>query len=504
MKKYLMGIDNGGTFVKTGIFDLEGNQIALASISIPIITPKSGYTERDLKVTWNANQECIRIAINDSGIDPTEIVGISLSGHGKGLYMIGYENNPYIYNGVLSTDTRAWEYIKKWYDNKTNQLVFDKTYQDIMVMQPVALLAWFQDHQPEVLKNCQWIVSAKDYIRYKLTGEVYAEYTDSSGSNLINMNTKSYDIELLKLFGLEKLMDKLPPLKYSAEICGYTTKETFNSTGLPEGIPVAGGMFDIDACGIAVGLVNEDELCMIAGTWSINEYISKTPIKDKSVALNSLFCIPNYYLIEESSPTSAGNLEWFIQNFFKKELEQLKNNSIYPTINHLVRSVEQDKSNIVFLPFLNGSNEDALAKGTFVGITGFHTIAHMVKAVYEGIVFSHITHVKKLLKNRKIPKSIRLAGGAARSEEWVQIFADALQIPIDIIADKELGCQGAAIVAGIAIGIYKDYQDAAQKTVKISKTIYPNIDLKEYYEQKYQIYCKVVEALNPIWKYFEH
>ena len=85
------------------------------------------------------------------------------------------------------------------------------------------------------------------------------------------------------------------------------------------------GMFDVDACGIASGLVNENHICMIAGTWSINEFISKKPIIDGSVALNSMFCIPGYFLIEESSPTSAGNMEWFIHNLMgyeKKEAEE--------------------------------------------------------------------------------------------------------------------------------------------------------------------------------------
>ncbi|MGL5955010.1 MAG: FGGY-family carbohydrate kinase [Brevinema sp.] len=500
MNKYLVGIDNGGTLVKTGIFDLKGNQISVASASIPTISLFPGYAERNLDAVWNANKQCIKQAIIDSGISPTDIIGISLSGHGKGLYMIGDK----ITNGIMSTDARAWEYIKKWYDTKINEEVFKKTYQDIMVMQPVTLLAWYKDHQPEIFHNCQWIFSAKDYIRYRLTDEIYAEYTDASGSNLINMNTKSYDIELLKLFGLESIINKLPPLKYSAEICGHITEKVSKDTGLPKGTPVAGGMFDIDACGIAVGLVNEKELCMIAGTWSINEYISKDPVHDRSVALNSLFCIPNYYLIEESSPTSAGNLEWFVQTFFKKELEDLKGKSIYPIINELVASVEGDKNDIIFLPFLNGSNDDVLAKGTFIGLTGYNNIAHVLTAVYEGIVFSHMMHVHKLLKNRSNPTSIRLAGGAARSEIWVQMFANALQIPIDIIADKELGCQGAAMVAGIAVGAYSSYEDAAQQTVHISNTIYPNPAKQDYYAQKYQVYLAVLEGLRPVWKHFEN
>ena len=108
-------------------------------------------------------------------------------------------------------------------------------------------------------------------------------------------------------------------MKESADICGYITKEAADLTGLIEGTPVAAGMFDVNACGIASGLDREEKLCMIAGTWSINEFICKHPIINGTVSLNSMFCIPGYYLVEESSPTSAGNMEWFIRNLMSYE-----------------------------------------------------------------------------------------------------------------------------------------------------------------------------------------
>ena len=159
---------------------------------------------------------------------------------------------------------------------------------------------------------------------------------------------------------------------------------------------------------------------------------------------------------------------------------------------------------MIFLPFLNGSNENPLAKGTFVGLTAFHNKKYMLRAVYEGIVFSHLTHVKKLLRNREKPASIRLSGGAANSPVWVQIFADALQIPVDTIGDKELGAQGAAIAAGIAAGIYQDYAEAVQRTVQITGTVYPRPAYKEVYEEKYATYRRVVDSLNDAWDRFEN
>ncbi len=156
-------------------------------------------------------------------------------------------------------------------------------------------------------------------------------------------------------------------------------------------------------------------MCMVAGTWSINEFISKAPVLNGTVDLNSMFCIPGYYLIEESSPTSAGNMEWFIRNLMSYERAEAKasGGSVYDLTNEWVASIEPQDNNVIFLPFLNGSNEDALAKGTFIGLTAYHNKKHMLRAVYEGIVFSHLTHVKKLLRNREKPASIRLSGGAS-------------------------------------------------------------------------------------------
>ena len=503
--RYLLGIDNGGTFSKAAIFDEDGRQISVASVPTVTLTPKPGYTEKDLYELWDVNAQAIRNAIEKSGVDPADIAGISFSGAGKGLYMIGHDGKP-AYNGIMSTDTRAWAQIEQWYSDGTNKKVYEKTFQEILAVQPVALLKWFKENEPEVLERTKYIFAVKDYIRYCLTGEAYSEYTDCSGGNLVNMVTGKHDKELMALFGLEECYEKLPPLKYSAELCGTVTEEAAAKTGLLAGTPVAAGMFDVNACGIASGLSDEEQMCMIAGTWSINEFIGRKPITNGTVALNSMFCMPGYFLIEESSPTSAGNMEWFIRNLmnYEKEEAKAKGGSVYDITNEWVASIEPQDSQVIFLHFLNGSIEDALAKATFVGLTAFHNKKHMLRAVYEGIVFSHVTHVKKLLRNREVPKSIRLSGGAANSDVWVQIFADALQIPIDVIADKELGAQGAAMAAGIAAGVYKDYQEAISRTVTITKTIQPRPEYKEIYEEKYAAYRAVIDGLSSAWSHFKN
>ncbi len=166
----------------------------------------------------------------------------------------------------------------------------------------------------------------------------------------------------------------------------------------------------------------------------------------------------------------------------------------------MVGSVKPEESNIVFMPFLFGSNESPIARASFVGLNSYHSRAHILSSVYEGIVFSHKTHVDKLLKNNKEAKVIRLAGGAAKSKVWVQMFADILGLPIEVIDVNELGALGCAMSAAIAAGEFAGYEDAAKKMVKVKHRVEPNAARSEIYNKKYMNYRKVVDALNEVWE----
>lgn len=501
MAKYLVGIDNGGTMSKAAIYDLNGREIAVSSYKTEMIMSKPGFTERCMTEMWQANVNAIKDVIEESKVDVHDIVGVATTGHGNGMYMIDESGRP-SYNGIISTDSRAKAYVEKWYSNGVFEKVLPKTMQSIWAGQPVALLAWFRDNMPEVLDKTKWIFMCKDYIRFCLTGKVYAEITDMSGTNLMNVRDVKYDKNLLKEFGLEEVLEKLPPIKYSSEICGYITKEVAKLTGLVEGTPVAGGLFDIDSSAIATGITTEDKLCVVAGTWSINEYISKKPVVSKKLFMTSLYCMEGYWLTTEASPTSASNLEWFVTQFLGEEKIKGKteNKSVFDYANEFVKSVKPEDTTIIFLPFLYGTNVDANAKACFIGLSGWHKKAHVLRAIYEGVVFCHKAHIDKLLQFRETPKAIRIAGGAAKSKEWVQIFADVLQIPIEVTTSTELGALGAAICAGIATKKFTSFESASNAMVNVAYTCMPNPDLKGIYDKKYNIYTETIQALTPVYK----
>ncbi len=499
--KYYLGLDNGGTTTKAALYDSRGKELAVASVSTAMITPRPGFVERDMEEMWLANCRVIRGVLEKSGVSPEKIAGVGICGHGKGLYLWGKDDKP-LGNGIISTDNRAYAYPAKWKENGVEEVVFRLSCQHIMACQPVSLLAWIRDQEPQRYRDIRWVFACKDYVRFRLTGEAKAELTDYSGANLVNLHTREYDPELLKRFGLEDLMEALPPLCKAAEICGTVSREAAAQCGLLPGTPVIGGMFDIDACALAVGVTDEENICMIAGTWSINEYIRPQPVLDGKVLMNSLFCLPEYYLIEESSPTSAGNNEWFIQQLLPEVVAQAREagGSVYDTLNRWVEEISPEEFVPVFLPFIMASNVHPNAKGTFVGITTNHTRKHLLRSVYEGIAFCHRYHLEKLLATRDIPpKAIRLAGGAARSRVWTQMFADVMNLPVETVNVNETGALGCAIAAAAATGAYASLAEAAQSMCDLSAPVYPRAEKRAVYDKKYALYCKAIRCLDPLW-----
>lgn len=501
MKEYVMGVDHGGTSSKAVLFDLNGVEIASASRKVEMQMPRPGFTERDMEQLWHANCEAIRECIDRAGIAPRQIMGVSLSGHGKGLYLWGKDDRP-ARPGIVSTDSRAHGIVERWQADGVAHRAFALACQNILASQPAALLRWLMENEPESIERCRYIFGVKDYIRYRMTGEAAAEITDISGSGLVNLRTAQYDSELLRLFGLETLTDKLPPLVASTEFCGVVGQTCSELTGLPTGTPVAAGLFDIDACAIGMNLCDESRLAVIAGTWAINEYIARSPVIDGSVKMNSLYCLPGYYLAEECSPTSSSNYDWVV-HALALEAARAEEQDPFAWANAQVAQISPDSSELLFLPYLHGGCDDARTRGAFVGLEAWHTRAHMLRAVCEGVVLGHRLQVERLQKSRTVPAvAIRLAGGVVRAPEWVQMFADVLGLPVETIDAGELGALGAAMTAAVAARRYGNLTEAAHAMVRVGRVYTPNGAWQTAYARKYRRFVEAeaaVTALHKLW-----
>ncbi len=500
MPTYLLGVDNGCTVAKAALFTTDGTEVAVASRKSKMLDTHPGWAEFDAQRIWLNAAEAIREVLEASHINPADVACVACTGHGNGLYLVDADGRP-VRNAIGSADARARAYIEQWGSDGTLDRIRPKTMQGIWPAQPNALLRWLRDHEPETLQRARWVLMCKDYVRAQLTGEIFMELTDMSGTSLMNVGTGQYDDEVLDAWSLLDLRQMLPPLKQSADRCGCVTPGAAAETGLAAGTPVAGGMFDIDACGLASGLVDESQLCMIVGTWGNNQYISRNPVVSENVFMTSCYSIPGYYLMLEGSATSASNVEWFLTQFFAAEQQRLEptGGSLYELCNELVAGTHPNDTGIVFLPFLYGSNVSLDGKACFFGLDGWQQRGHVMRAIYEGVVFAHQWHVERLLQFRDMPARIRLTGGAARSEIWTQIFADAFQVPVEVPAGTELGALGAAICAAVACGAHAGYEEACQAMVRIARTHEPNADLAGLYKKKYSRYRRLLDVFQSVW-----
>jgi len=499
MSSYLLGIDSGGTMTKAALFTTEGREVAAEYRPVPMLFPDEGFTERGPLAMWAATCESIASVIGTAAIDPGDILAVCATGYGSGLYCIDAAGEPTC-DGVVSTDTRAQDVMLEWRSRGLDELARQTLSQDFWAAQSLTLLGWLQRHRPETMQRTSTILECKDYIRFRLTGECSTDVTDAAVGGLLDLGSGDYATSLMSALELDDWIDKLPPLTSPEAKAGEVTAAAAGATGLRTGTPVVCGAVDIVCSAIASGVVDASRLSVVAGTWSINNAIrTGRPQTDPVPFLQMPYLTPGTFLACEASATSASNLEWCCNQVFDAEglLGDAMGESIYDRCGNMVASRHGCPSDLMFLPYLYGgpNNEPA----GFVGMQARHERADLVYAVYEGIVFAHKRHVDQLLAAGDRPvESLRLAGGAARSDIWAQLFADGLGLTVEVADSTEFGALGACICASVGVGCHADYHQAVDRMVRVDKRFTPDAALAERSAERYARFCRTGAALAAV------
>lgn len=488
---YWLGIDCGGTFIKAAIYDKDGKEYSCSKQITHIVSHNPGWAERDLDELWQTCTSTIKKSILISGVDPKLIKGIGISAQGKGLFPLDLEGNPFK-TGYLSSDQRSLSIVQQWQKESILNKLYPITYQTLWTGHPVSILRWLKDNDINKYNNIGSILMAHDYLRYRLTGEINCELTNISESNLYNMNIENYDVKLANILGIEEVISKLPPIIKSTEIAGYTTKEVEQQTGLIKGTTVVGGLFDVVSSAICSGIKQDEQLNVVLGTWSVVSGVTNNINNESNKLVNFVYgkyINKSQFIVHEASPTSAANLEWFTKQW---------TNLDYSQINTLVESLPQASSSIFFIPFLYGSNVKLGMKGGLYGIQQSHQISHILQAIYEGVLFSLMQHLEKILIRFPQNKSIRITGGPTKSFIWMQMLANLTGKLIEVPDVEESGCLGAAFAAMIGSGAYEDIDEVYDNISIKLKTIYPDIKLFNRYQHKYKKYQELVNSLSTL------
>jgi len=502
MGKYLLGLDAGNTVIKAVLFDLTGHQIASAEENGASLSPQPGHVERDLVGLWGQAGTAIKKCIVEAAIDPAGIVGIGCAGHGNGLYLLDQEEQPLV--AIQSLDARAVKTAERLSADGNADRLQSLCLQRPWPSQTPTLLAWIKQNDPDLYERIGTVFLCKDFVTFKLTGKRSTDVTDMSGCGFLKLPENTYSSDILEAYGLADAAPLLPPLYQSANVVGTVTAEAASHTGLSEGTPVVGGVFDVVASALGSGTVDTGQASIIAGTWSINQVVVSEPVVDSDIFMASAFD-DNRFLEIEASATSAVNLEWFVHELMKTDSDALETSgsSIFDLCNKLVQSVEYTLDLPFFHPYIYGGATSGNTRGGFYGLSGGHGRAHMLYGLFEGVVFGHRQHVEKLRRNGIKIENVILSGGGSRSPVWPQMFADILGVEVSVAEARETGALGAAITAGIGTGILSGYRSGVQQMTNIVQTFMPDPAKSKFYETRYSLFLDIGTAMETVWSRLE-
>ncbi|WP_191058893.1 FGGY-family carbohydrate kinase [Geminicoccus harenae] len=485
-----LGIDAGGTVIKAAVFDGQGKEIAAGVAPMTNSHPQPGRSERDPLAMWEASAAAIRQVLAAPGVDAREIAAVACTGHGNGVYVFDRQMRPAC-PGIISSDMRTHDLCEALMASERGQELVAHSRQQLRPASTPLYLLWFDRHAPEVTRAARHVLLCKDYVRYRLTGSIDSDLNDLSGSQLVHIETRDYDAPLFEGLEISHWLERMPRIRRNSEIVGTVTPEAAAQTGLRPGTPVVAGTMDLDAVALASGVTRPGELAICAGTWSINLMVQDEPAGPPFPLMQCLDQDGSRCLVVEGSPTSATNLAWFKTGVLDDSLE-------FERINALVEGVPPEASRLVYLPYIHGA--PGAPRGAFVGLGAENGRAEMLRALFEGVVFKHRAHVADLVRvTGRTPEVARLSGGAAKSAVWAQMFADILELPVEVAAGSELGALGSAICAAVAVGAYPGFEAAIAGMVRLERRFEPRAQVIEAYRLKADDWHKVDGYLAPAW-----
>jgi xylulokinase len=451
--------------------------------------PQNGWAEQDPEDWWEAVQKTLSI-ISQKATDG-RIAGIGLSGQMHSLVLLD-QSNKVIRPAILWCDQRTARECAEIEDRIGREKLIEITANPALTGFTASKLLWVQKHEPENFARCAHILLAKDYIRFKLTGEYATEVSDASGMQLLDVPARKWSREICD--ALQISTDLLATVYESPDITGYITKEAALVTGLPAGIPVAGGAGDNAASAIGTSVCAEGDAFTTIGTSGVVFAPTKSPIIDPQGRVHT-FCaaVPGTWHVMGVTQAAGLSLNWF-RSRLSKELS-------YREIDEGCKNLPIGAEKLLYLPYLMGERTPILdpnARGVFLGLSAMHTKAHLARAVMEGVSYS-LRDCLEILGEMKIEISrMTLCGGGAKSALWQQMLSDVYGISVNILDSNEGAALGAAILGGCAAGVFSSVEEGCKACIHGGTRIDPNANAHAEYDQFYGIYRSIYPQLKNI------
>ena len=496
-KNYLLGIDIGTSACKIAVFDRDGHVAAAGNGSYKVYYPQAGWAEQDPEEWWDVICHTIRQTLTEGKIDPRQIAGIGIDGQSWSAIAIDRDGKV-LTNTPIWMDTRAASICRRLNQEIGEDRIFAVSGNSLQPSYTTAKVLWYKEHMPEVYARIDKILQSNSFIGYKLTGAVTQDLSQGYGWHCFSMREGTWDREMCEKLGIPESF--LPPIVPCDQIIGTVTREAAGKSGLAEGTPVVAGGLDA-ACGtLGAGVIHPGETQEQGGqaggmSICLDEYRA-----DPRLIL-SFHVVPDRWLLQGGTTGGGGVMRWFEQEFaaYEREVSRKVGKSSLEQLNILAEQVPAGSEGLTFLPYMAGErspiwNPDA--KGVFYGLDFSKTRGHMVRACMEGVAYSLRHNLEVARAAGAEAEVLRAMGGSANSLLWTQIKADVTGKPIVVPSSYTATTLGAALLAGVGVGFYKDYEEAVACTVREMRRHEPDSSKKAVYDAGFDIYKKLYESLE--------
>lgn len=501
MKEYLLGIDIGTSACKVAAFRFDGTVVASASAEYPVFYPKEGWAEQNPEDWWMGVCRSVKQIIASGDINADEIAGIGVAGQSWSAVAMDA-------NGKVLTNNPSWmDFRAQSICDRLNRIIgadtiFKAAGNSLQPSYTTTKILWYQENLPEVFEQIDTILQCNSFIVQRLTGQKTMDISQGYGLHCFNLRTGKWDDRMCDKMGIPRSF--LPEISECCEVVGTVTPEAAALTSLSAGIPVVAGGLDAACATLGAGVVEPGETQEQGGQAGGMSICLDTFYADPRLILG-YHAVPGKWLLQGGTTGGSGTMRWFEHEFaeYERSIAEETGVSSLIQLNQIAAEVPAGSEGLVFLPYMSGERSpiwDPLAKGVFYGVDFAKTKGHFVRAVMEGVAFS-------LRHNLDIAGScgahvdeLRAVGGAANSLLWTQIKADVTGKPIKVPASDIATTLGAAILAGVGVGVYSDCETAAAKTIHVTRTHQPNPENRNIYEQSYRIYLELYEQLKETMK----
>ncbi|MEO6827097.1 MAG: FGGY family carbohydrate kinase [Microbacteriaceae bacterium] len=446
MHRYVLGVDAGQTSIKAVVHDENLRPVSVARRVSPLDTSMPRHAQRSQDALWAASADAIGAAVAQAGIDPRDVAAVGIAGHGDGLHLVDAAGGA-VGPAITALDSRAHREAEEVLaDPDRAGTILNLSGQVPAAGSPGPLLSWVARNRPELIERADAMVSCKDMIRSRLTGQICTDLSDASASFLDTRRAR-WSSAILEAYGLGGLERLLPELYCAGDLAGTVRPEAAERTGLAPGTPVVAGAHDVQAASIGMGALIPDRLALVAGSFNTNGVT--TTRDDVDPRWQSRLSIrPGLRIAMSTSPTASPALDWLLR--LLGITDSTGRDALFAEAAALDPSVPVP----LILPFLYGSPVGADASAVLAGVRGWHSRAHILRGMLEGIALMHLWHTRALGERFSWDETVVLGGGLSHSDLYVQLVANALRTPIQVVHNEEAGAFGAAALAAVSQSLF--------------------------------------------------